>query len=93
MPKADAYIAPLGEEMNVPALKLARELRQKGLRIEVGDGTFRLKKSFEIANKIARAIVLLGEDEHDSNIFTVKYFATGEQTKIEREQLANALKL
>ena len=49
----DAYIAPLGENLNPAALALARELRRAGLSIEVGDGSFRLKKSFEAADKRA----------------------------------------
>src|SRR6202012_1723946 len=53
---AAAYIAPLGERMNSAALVLARQLRAGGLRIELGDGSFRLKKSFEAANKVAHAI-------------------------------------
>ncbi|MGH9485821.1 MAG: histidine--tRNA ligase, partial [Terriglobales bacterium] len=69
---ADAYIAPLGEAQNSAALELARELRRAGLRIELGDGSFRLKKSFEAGNKLARKIVLLGEDELRSGILTVK---------------------
>ena len=89
---ADAFIAPLGEQLNAPALELARELRRHGLRIDLGDGAFRIKKSFEIGNKLARNIVLLGEDEQASGILTVKNFATGEQTKIPRDQLAPALK-
>jgi len=88
---ADAFIAPLSESLNAEALAMARDLRRAGLRIELGDGTFRLKKSFEIGNKLARAIVLLGEDEQRSGILTVKNFATGEQTKIPRGELAQAL--
>jgi len=90
---AHAYIAPLGEAQNSAALSLAHELRAAGLRIELGDGSFRLKKSFEIANKLARKIILLGEDELRSGILTVKDFATGDQTKIPRAELAAALKL
>jgi histidyl-tRNA synthetase len=89
---ADAFIAPLGESLNAPALALARDLRRQGLRIDLGDGAFRLKKSFEIGDKLARNIILYGEDEHRSGILTVKNFATGEQTKIPRDQLAQALK-
>jgi len=88
---ADAFIAPLGDSLNAPALALARDLRRQGLRIELGDGSFRIKKSFEIGNKLARNIILLGEDEQASGILTVKNFATGEQTKIPRDQLASAL--
>jgi histidyl-tRNA synthetase len=58
------------------------------LRIELGDGSFRLKKSFEAADKVARAIVLLGEDEAQSGILTVKNFSSGIQSKVERVELA-----
>ena len=85
---ADAYIAPLGESLNAAALSLARELRSQGLRIELGDGSFRLKKSFEVADKTARRMIILGEDELQSGILTVKTFATGIQTKVPRTELA-----
>jgi histidyl-tRNA synthetase len=88
---AAAYVAPLGERMNPAALALARELRATGLRAELGDGSFRLKKSFEAANKVARAIVIVGEDEVASDILTVKHFATGEQFKVPRTQLGQKL--
>jgi histidyl-tRNA synthetase len=92
----DAYIAPLGEAQNPAALELTRELRRggwdsPGLRVELGDGSFRLKKSFEVADKIARAIVLLGEDEAQSGILTVKDFSTGAQIKVARADLAARL--
>ena len=98
-PKNDAYIAPLGDakdeaaltRINAAALKLARELRRDGLRIELGDGSFRLKKSFDAADKAARRIVILGEDELRSGILTVKDFASGVQTKVPREQLQRVL--
>jgi len=85
--KVDAYIAPLGEGMNAAALALSRELRRAGLRVELGDGSFRLKKSFEAADKTARRIVILGEDELKSGILTVKEFASGEQSKVARTEL------
>jgi histidyl-tRNA synthetase len=85
---ADAFIAPLGEILNAAALVLARELRHQGLWIELGEGSFRLKKSFETADKIARHIVILGEDELKSGILTVKNFSTGIQTKVPRSELA-----
>jgi histidyl-tRNA synthetase len=93
---ADAFIAPLGDakdevklaQMNAAALVLARELRHAGLWIELGEGSFRLKKSFEAADKTARQIVILGEDELQSGILTVKNFSTGVQTKVPRAELA-----
>ncbi len=94
--KVDAYVAPMADAkdtarlaaMNAAALALARELRRGGLTVELGDGSFRLKKSFEAADKTARRIVILGEDELQSGILTVKDFATGAQTKVPRAELA-----
>jgi histidyl-tRNA synthetase len=90
-PKLDAYIAPLGVERNAAALQLARELRRAGLTVDVGDGSFKLRKSFDAADKIARHIVLLGEDELASGVLTVKSFATGEQAKVMRANLDGIL--
>jgi histidyl-tRNA synthetase len=98
--KVDAFIAPLGDakdeaavaRINAAALALARELRREGLSIELGDGSFRLKKSFEAADKTARRIVILGEDELQSGILTLKDFASGTQTKVSRADLVNFLR-
>jgi histidyl-tRNA synthetase len=97
--KVDAYVAPMGNAkdpaqlaaMNAAGLALARELRRAGLSVELGEGSFRLKKSFEAADKCARRIVILGEDELQSGILTVKEFSSGEQTKVARAELASFL--
>ena len=88
---ADACVAPVGEAQNPAALALARQLRRSGLRIELGDGSFRVRKSMEMADRVARSIVLLGEDELQSGVLTVKDFATAEQKKIPRTELAKYL--
>jgi histidyl-tRNA synthetase len=80
--KLDAYIAPMGVAQNGAALALARALRRAGLSVETGDGSFRLKKSFDAADRIARHMIILGEDEVASNSATVKSFATGLQQKM-----------
>jgi histidyl-tRNA synthetase len=90
--KLDAFVAPIGIGQNAAAVALAQELRRAGLSVEVGDGTFRLKKSFEAADKLARRMVILGEDEAASGILTVKDFSAGEQTKVARAELADALR-
>ncbi|MGA7158960.1 MAG: histidine--tRNA ligase [Acidobacteriaceae bacterium] len=90
--KLDAYIAPLTTAQNPAALALARELRTAGLKVEVGDGTFKLRKSFDLADTVARNIILLGEDEAATNIYTIKTFATGEQVKVPRSELKAVLR-
>ena len=87
-----AYIAPLGEGMNVPAAKLASELRSQGIRVELGDESFRLKKSFETAEKLGIIkVVIVGETEVASDEYAVKDLKSGEQEKMRRSQLASAL--
>ena len=90
--KLDAYIAPLGVERNAAALALGRELRRAGLSVEVGDGGFKLRKSFEAADKVARAVILLGEDEVAKGVVKVKTFATGEQVEVPRGELVGRLR-
>jgi histidyl-tRNA synthetase len=90
--KLDGFIAPIGVAQNPAALALAQELRREGLSIEIGDGAFRLKKSFDAADKLAKRMVILGEDEVASGILKVKDFSTGEQIEVARGELANALR-
>ena len=90
--KPDAYIAPLGAGMNREAARLARELRRNDLVIELGDDSFKLKKSFEAAAKLgARNVLPFGENEVNSGMITVKNQRTGEQVSIPRAELAAKL--
>jgi histidyl-tRNA synthetase len=88
----DAYIAPFGPGTNREAARLARELRRHDLIIDLGDESFRLKKSLEIASKIgARYAIIVGENEVASDSFAVKNLATGEQVAVPRPELASRI--
>jgi len=90
--KPDAYIAPLGAGMNREAARLARELRRHDLVVDLGDESFRLKKSFEAADKIgARYLLIVGEDEVKADAFALKHLASGEQQTIPRGELAKRI--
>jgi histidyl-tRNA synthetase len=90
--KPDVYIAPLGTGMNREAARLARELRRHDLVVELGDDSFRLKKSFETADKIgSRYILIVGENEVAANAFTLKHLASGEQVTVPRAELAQQI--
>jgi histidyl-tRNA synthetase len=92
-PKPDVYIAPLGEDMDREAARLAKELRRAAVIAELGDQTFRLKKSFETADKIgARYILIVGENEAKSGVFALKNLATGEQVSVAKAELAGKIK-
>ncbi len=88
-PKPDVYIAPLGSGMDREAARLARELRHQGIIVELGDETFRLKKSFETAAKLgARNVLICGENEVKAGAFALKNQQTGEQVSVPRADLA-----
>ncbi len=88
-----AYIAPLGAKMNAAAAQLARELRDQNVSVELGDDSFRLKKSFETAEKLGIAkVIIVGENEVASGQFAVKDLKNGEQKSMGREQLPEVLR-
>jgi histidyl-tRNA synthetase len=90
--KPDAYIAPLGPGMNAEAARLARELRRHDLVVELGDESFRLKKSFESATKVgAKYILIVGENEVKADAFALKDLATGEQVSVLRADLTRRI--
>jgi histidyl-tRNA synthetase len=89
--KPDVYIAPLGAGMNAEAARLARELR-RDVVADLGDETFRLKKSFETATKAgAKYILIVGENEIKADAFALKNLATGEQVSVPRADLARRI--
>src|SRR5580658_955389 len=90
--KPDVYIAPLGPGMNREAARLARELRRHDLVAELGDESFRLKKSFEAADKMgARYILIVGENEVAADAFALKHLASGEQVAVPRADLSQRI--
>src|SRR5438874_3707606 len=87
---AQVYIAPIGQGMNAHAARLARELRNAGITVELGDETFRLKKSFETAEKLGITHVLIvGENEIKADAFALKDLNSGEQDTVARREIAH----
>jgi histidyl-tRNA synthetase len=90
--KPDVYIAPLGSGMNKEAIRLARELRRHNIVAELGDESFRLKKSLEAGSRLgAKYALIVGENEVSTGVFALKNLGTGEQKNVARDKLANAI--
>src|SRR5690348_1679024 len=90
--KPEVYVAPMAG-MNAEAARLAHELRQHDLVVELGDDTFRLKKSFEAATKAgAKYILIIGENEVQANAFALKNLSTGEQVSVPRAELPTKIR-
>jgi histidyl-tRNA synthetase len=91
--KPDVYVAPLGAGMNPDAARLARALRRQQVVADLGDETFRLKKSFEAATKAgAKYILIVGENEVKADAFALKNLGTGEQLSVPRADLPQKIR-
>ena len=91
--KPDVYIAPLGDGMNAHAARLARDLRRQNVIAELGDDSFRLKKSFEIAAKASiRYVLIAGENEAKSGAYALKNIETGEQVTLSLAEISTRIK-
>jgi len=89
--RPDVYVAAMAA-MNGEAAKLAHELRRHDVVVELGDENFRLKKSFETADKAgAKYILIVGENEVKADVFSLKNLATGEQVSVARGELAQRI--
>ena len=88
-----AFVAPLGSGTNPPCLKAGAPVAPRWHRGRSRRRNFRLKKSFELAEKAgAQYIVIVGENEVAADQFAVKNLATGEQVQVPRAELVEYLR-
>ncbi len=79
--------------MNGEALRIASEVRSTGIRVEVGDEGFRLKRSFEMAAREGMFFVaIVGETEAASKTVALKNLYTGEQVSIPQSELSQQIR-
>jgi histidyl-tRNA synthetase len=84
-------IVPVGAEAEIPALKLAVELRGAGFAVELGYGG-NVGKRMKRANKLnARAAVLIGSDELARQAATLRDLDSGEQEEVPLAALSERL--
>jgi histidyl-tRNA synthetase len=83
----DALVAPLGAAATAPALVLARELRNKGIRCDVDTRGTSLKSQLRRANTLgARIVLILGETELAEGRVQVKDLGAHTQETLDRDQ-------
>jgi histidyl-tRNA synthetase len=84
-------VVPVGTEAELPAQKLAVELRRAGFVVELGYGG-NVGKRMKRANKLgARAAVLIGSDELARQAATVRDLDSGEQEEVPLAALSERL--
>ena len=90
----DVFIAWMGAPAYACAVKLARQLRDAGLIVELPAEEMKFKKSLGLADKLgARYALIIGEDEISSGQFTLKRLADGDQKKFAEAELLEHLNI
>jgi len=89
---ADVMVAVWSEDLIDEAVRLARELRNGGLGVDLYPQVDKLGKQFKYAaEKRIRFVVLIGEDERAKGEVAVKNIETAEQRNIKRQQVGEEL--
>jgi histidyl-tRNA synthetase len=92
LPKPDAFIAYLGEEAKIEAMKIASQLRKAGIAVIVPTGDKSLKGQMRQANSLGIAYALiLGEQEITRQNVILRDMRSGEQKTIPLAEIASIL--
>jgi len=90
---ADVMVAIWNKESIAESLKLARELRAGGLRVDLYPEADKLGKQFKYASSLGvRFVAVLGEEEQSQGQVAIKDMESGEQQAIERREAAQFMK-
>lgn len=91
--EVDVLIISLDNDSKISALKLADKLRDNDLYVELDYKNNNLKPQFKLADRVKpKYIIIIGEEERNSGIYTVKNTVTKTEDKIEVNNIINAIK-
>lgn len=84
----DALFVNFGEKETEVAMKLAKNLREKGLRCDVYPDNAKMKKQMQYADhRSAKFVIIIGEEELKTRQVTLKDMISGEQQKVDFSEL------
>lgn len=87
-----AFFVNFGGKEELAALKAMKTLRDKGMPCEIYPENAKMKKQMEYANRHAIPyVIIIGSDEMENGVSTVKNMTTGEQTTVAITELINFL--
>lgn len=77
------------EDLSVP-ISLATKLRNNGINTEIYLNNKKLKAKFKYADKLEIPyVIIIGEDEINSNKFKLKNMSTGDEREIDFAEIDN----
>lgn len=92
-PSLDVFIASMGEAAEIEAFKILYDLRKAGISCEKDHVGKSIKAQFKYADKLnSRFTIVLGDDEINNQIVTVKDMSNSTQTQIKLDDIVNYFK-
>lgn len=84
----DIYVIPMGEESKKEAFRLTTHLRMNGFLVDTDMMNRNIKSNFKQADRLnANYLILIGSEELEKNVMTVKKNQTKEEYKVKTEEL------
>lgn len=88
----DCYVIPMSENEKDFAIHICSDLRLNGFITEIDYNNRNLKNNFKNADKFnTKFIIIIGEEEKNSGILTIKNNETKEEYKINHDELIDFL--
>jgi histidyl-tRNA synthetase len=86
------FVAALGEEAVLPALKLLQQLREAGISAETDYQRRSLKAQMKLADRLgSRVTLMIGEDELAQGVVTLRDMLTKEQRTVAMDDVVRAV--
>ena len=90
--EVDCYIIPMSENEKNYAAHICMDLRLNGFITEIDYNNRNLKNNFKNADRLnTKFIIIIGEEEKNSDILTIKNNKTKEEYKINHDELIDFL--
>jgi len=91
--KTDVFIISLDKESKRLGLEFANQLREEELVVEMDYKNYTLKQQFKLTEKLnPKFIIIIGEEERENNIFTIKDTQNNTQEKVKKENIVSYIK-
>ncbi|MFT4412757.1 histidine--tRNA ligase [Fredinandcohnia humi] len=85
--KIDCFVAAIGEKASAKSVVLVNDLRKAGLLAEKDYLDKKVKAQFKAADRLqSQFVAILGEEELERNVITVKNMADGNQEEVQLDQ-------
>lgn len=86
---ADILVTVFNDELAIQSLKLAKELRDAGHRVDLYPGKGKLKKQFKYANfRKIKTVLILAPEEMEAGNISIKNMINGEQKTVPLNEIS-----